>query len=804
MLDTSEGTSLRAYLTVATVVSLGLLAIRAAFGYPLFHAVAEIFGVAIAAGAFMVMWNARRYISSGALIILGVGYLFAGGVDVLHALAYRGVNVFVDATTDLPTQLWLIGRYIQATAIIAAPFYTVRSVRPALVFWFYAALSAALLSLVFVFGTFPTAFVEGEGLTSFKIASEWILIVVMSIGLALLYRWRKNLDGDVFRSLMLSFALTIAAEFAFTLYTDPFGTANLVGHLLRIVSFILVYRAIIDSALNRPYGVMFRELAQTAEALNESERRFRFTFEQAGLGIAQVALDGSWLLVNQRLAEMTGYSIDELMKLTPAQITHPDYRKEEDVLIGRLVSGEADEYRLEKCYIRADGSTLWVNVSRTLVRDDSGAPRHFAAIVEDISVRKHAENTLRRSRDLNAALAVLDRAMNSTFDVNEILRRVLSEGGSTLGADSAAVVMREGTTWVARHTWRFPEDIIGQRFADTELPHAHEASRLGEPLAISDAFNDPRVNLDVMRRFGIRSVLTIPLTFRNRDLGTLYFNYHDKPHTFDAEEIDFTVKLSTALTLAIQNSRLYDVERKTVDLLQGSMLQIDDDIPGIELASAYYSATELTRIGGDFYDVFPLEGTRVAFVIGDVAGKGLEAAAVTHIARSTLRAFAYMHNGEPGLVATAVNRVMSHQIEEGRFITGIFGIIDTATGEVRLSCAGHPAPIVCGAASCSTDDIVRNPPFTVFPELDFQEHRTHLAVGESMVLFTDGLIDARSGSDFFGEPKVREILVKLGDAPPSIAVRVLLEAAQAHSGGTAPDDIAILAFRYLGTTTDQA
>jgi serine phosphatase RsbU (regulator of sigma subunit) len=491
------------------------------------------------------------------------------------------------------------------------------------------------------------------------------------------------------------------------------------------------------------------------------------------------------------------------MKLSPAQITHPDDREKEDVLIARLLSGGADEYRLEKRYIQRDGSAVWVNVSRTLVRDDSGAPRHFAAIVEDISVRKHAEDTLRRSRDLNAALAVIDRAMNSTFDIDEILRRVLAEGGSTLGADSAAVLMREGSTWIARQTWRFPEDIVGERFTDAELPHACEASRLGEPLAISDTFGDPRVDRDVMRRFEIRSVLTIPLSFRNRDLGTLYFNYHDRPHAFDAEEIDFTVKLSTALMLAIQNSRLYDVERKTVDLLQGSMLQIDNDIPGIELASAYYSATELTRIGGDFYDVFPLEGTRVAFVIGDVAGKGLEAAAVTHIARSTLRAFAYMYNGEPGLVATAANRAMSHQVEEGGFITGIFGFIDIANGDVRLSCAGHPAPIVCSAISCSTDEIIRNPPFTVFPELEFEEYRTRLAVGERMVLFTDGLIDARRGTDFLGESKVRDILENLGDAPPGIVVRVLLEAAQLHSGGTAPDDIAILAFRYLGATEGQ-
>ncbi len=796
--ETANRTSLAAYGGVIAVAVGLLLAIRATFGYPLFHATAELFGIAVAGGTFMVTWNARRYISNGALIVIGVAFLFSAGVDVLHTLAYRGVNVFPEQSTDLPTQLWLIGRYLQSSAILMAPMFVRRKVSPAVVFYSYAAVTTMLLSSVFVFDIFPQAFSEQHGLTGFKIASEWFIIMLLLVGLVLLSRNKAHFDNDVFYSLAASVVLFVIAEFAFTLYTDPFGTANLVGHLLRVAAFVLIYRAIIETAFVRPYGILFRELSQTAEALNESERRFRSTFEQATLGIAHVSLKGEWLLINKRLAEITGYSIDELNRLRPDEITHPDDLQTENALIERLLTGESDGYRLEKRYLRKDGTTVWVNISRMLVHDEDGAPRYFAAIVEDISARKIAEEHLRRSRDLNAALAVIDRAINSTFDIDEMLRRVVSEGGVALDAESACVTIKRGDVWVARHTWHFPEDIIGEVFGDEDVPHAAEAARLGEPVCVHDAANDGRVNPAAMQRFGIRSVITIPLSFRDQDIGTLYFNYHTRTHRFDSDEMDFAAKLASSLALAIQNARLYSIERDTVDHLQSSLLRIEDDVPGLNVASAYYSATQLTRIGGDFYDLFTLGDGLVAFVIGDVAGKGLEAAAITQTAKSTLRAFAYEWNGEPGKVLTMANRALSCQLEEERFITGIFGIIDTRTGDLRLACAGHPAPIVCGEAACAANEIVRNPPLAVYPDLEFKEYHTALHPGERLVLFSDGLIDARRGTHLLGEEKVQDILVDLGDAPPQIIVRVLLDAAQAHSDGNPPDDIAILAIRYEG------
>lgn len=786
-----------AYVGVCVALAAGLVASRFVFGYPVFHTLAELLVVVIASATFMVVWNSRRYVDNGALVILGITYFFAASVDVLHALAYKGVGLIPGSTSDQATQLWLVARYIQTSAMVIAPLVAARRLRPQGVFVAYALATLAGVTSVLWIDVFPSAFVEGRGLTPFKLVSEYVMTSLMLLGIGLMWRARRHFDPQVLRSLVLSFAFTAAAEVMFTLYTDPFGPANFAGHIIRIVAFVLVYRAIIETALTRPYAMLFTELAQTAEALAESEARFRATFEQASVGIAHVSLSGEWILANRRMAEITGYSDGELMKLTPGQITHPDDLQAEQTGNERLLTGHAESVSVEKRFIRRDGKVVWVRSNRSLVRSADATPQYFADAVEDVSARRQAEARLRHSRDLNEALAAIDRAINSTFDIDEITRRVVAEGGAAIGAESASVVMREGDSWVARHTWHFPTDIIGQRFTRTDVPHAALAADLGEPVTIVDAYADPRVNHEVMKRFGIRSVITIPLTFRGVDIGTLYFNYHSSTHEFDDDEIDFVVKLSSALTLAIQNARMYAIERDTVDTLQRPLLSLNTDIAGIELASAYYSATELTRMGGDFYDVFSLDDGRIAFVIGDVSGKGMEAAAITAVAKSTLRAFAY-DRAEPGDVMTAANRALSKQLDESKFITAIYGLLDPGSGCMVFSCAGHPAPIICSEISCATDTIVRNPPLTVFPDLEFESYETTLRPGERMVLFSDGLIDTRRGSDLLGEAGVRGILDDLGDVPPRIAVRVLLEAAQSHAGGQAPDDIAIMAFRYLG------
>lgn len=140
------------------------------------------------------------------------------------------------------------------------------------------------------------------------------------------------------------------------------------------------------------------ERRRAESALQESEERFRLTFENAAVGMAHVALNGRWLRVNQRACEITGYPKDELMRLKFEDITHPEDIEADWSLARRLIAGEISSYHLEKRYIRKDRKLCWVNLTVSLRRDASGAPAHFISVLEDITARKEAERALHENQ----------------------------------------------------------------------------------------------------------------------------------------------------------------------------------------------------------------------------------------------------------------------------------------------------------------------------------------------------------------------------------------------------------------------
>ena len=155
------------------------------------------------------------------------------------------------------------------------------------------------------------------------------------------------------------------------------------------------------------------ELQGTREALRENERRARALFEQAAVGLAEVAPDGRWLRVNQRLCDIVGYSTAELTALTFQDITHPEDLDADLDQVRRMLAGEIETYKMEKRYVRKDGSLVWVNLTVGLVRDESGQPKYLISVIEDIDRRKQAEAELaRHARELEAFnKAMVDREM---------------------------------------------------------------------------------------------------------------------------------------------------------------------------------------------------------------------------------------------------------------------------------------------------------------------------------------------------------------------------------------------------------
>ncbi len=430
------------FLAVAAggiIVLLGLY-LSSLYNYLLFHSIAEIFSIVVAFGIFMVGWNSRRFIENKYFLFLGIAYLFVGFLDLVHTLAYKGMNVFPGFETNLPTELWIAARAMESVSLLLATFFVRRSLRLGPLVLGYTAASALLLAMIFHWDVFPDCFIEGSGLTPFKRISEYVISSILVASAALLYRQRRSFDATVLHLLLASIFTTVASELSFTLFTDPYGHLNFFGHYLKIVSFFLIYRAVIYTGLRKPYRLLYADLQQsqeelrsahsqlerrvrqrtaeveatnevlrreiserekTRDALYESEKLYETLVEGSLTGV-YMQQHGRFVFVNERFAEIFGYSRDEILGMETWKTVHPDDRKRFRSYQERRMRGEEAPSEYETRGITRDGRTIWINRRISLVTH-KGRPAVLGNVA-DITGRKRMENELRllSSRILSA------------------------------------------------------------------------------------------------------------------------------------------------------------------------------------------------------------------------------------------------------------------------------------------------------------------------------------------------------------------------------------------------------------------
>ncbi|MCX6690759.1 MAG: PAS domain-containing protein, partial [Methanoregula sp.] len=245
--------------------------------YLLFHGIIELISIVIAFIIFILVWNTRRIAPDTFFLFIGISFLFIGSIDILHMLAYKGMGVFPGNSSDLPTQLWIAARYFQAitffiaTLLIGKSLSKDRKYDSWIIFGCCAAACTLLLTSIFVWHNFPHCFNEGQGLTPFKVASEYIISIVLVATVVVLVIKRRYLDSEVWSLLIAAQLFLVAGELAFTSYVSVYGSMNMLGHLFKLVAFYLFYRAIVVVGLKRPYDLLFRELKQKEAALIQSE-----------------------------------------------------------------------------------------------------------------------------------------------------------------------------------------------------------------------------------------------------------------------------------------------------------------------------------------------------------------------------------------------------------------------------------------------------------------------------------------------------------------------------------------------------
>jgi len=270
-------------------------------------------------------------------------------------------------------------------------------------------------------------------------------------------------------------------------------------------------RPVQDAAGNlRGFAKVARDITErrrTEEELRASEERFRATFDQAAVGVTHVGLDGRWLRVNNKLFEITGYPREELLQKTFQDITHPDDLDADLEQASQLLAGEIETYSMEKRYTKKDGSTVWINLTGSLVREPSGEPAYFIAVIEDISERKKAEEALSRSESRYRAVVeqsadgiyLVDAGTGRIVETNPALRSILGYGTEELrGMELHEIVAHDPEDVYAnvertrREGWRFIRER-GYRRKDgsvVEVEVAASAIDYGDKQVICAAIRD--------------------------------------------------------------------------------------------------------------------------------------------------------------------------------------------------------------------------------------------------------------------------------------------------------------------------
>jgi len=392
----TPGNIFQGAIALLILAGLYLVSLR---NYLLFHGIVELASIAIAFSIFIIVWNTRRTITNTFFLVIGISFLFTGGIDLFHMLAYKGMGVFAGNSSDTPTQLWIAARYFQSIAFLAATLLIGKSLTKdrkydvEVIFTVCAVATGFLLASIFVWQDFPHCFIEGTGLTPFKIVSEYVISVILIAAICILYSKRCSFDQSVWRFLVASLVFLIAGELAFTSYASVYGFMNMLGHLFKLVSFYFFYRAIVVVGITRPVDLLFFELKEKEDALRKSESRYSITLDAVNDGLWDWHVPSGNAFFSPHYYTMLGYTDGEFPATYGSwrNLVHPDdLTAVEEQLQQHVKTDTGFEIKLRMK--TKSGVWKWVSTRGMVVeRGDSGATIRMVGTLSDITGRKELE-----------------------------------------------------------------------------------------------------------------------------------------------------------------------------------------------------------------------------------------------------------------------------------------------------------------------------------------------------------------------------------------------------------------------------
>jgi serine phosphatase RsbU (regulator of sigma subunit) len=412
-----------------------------------------------------------------------------------------------------------------------------------------------------------------------------------------------------------------------------------------------------------------------------------------------------------------------------------------------------------------------------------------AQLLEREELRAHEEAALGRAAHMLASALTPADVHTHLMEQARLLvpacDKVAVLVGDRRGVVTAAAHEGFRPDTVARMVFRRDEGTVGRVMAG------------GRPFICNDTTAEPRGTSVITGPEGIRSFMHVPIVIGDRVYGLIALN-SPLPRAFGERELRLVTELARHAASALQNALQFAQERHIAETLQRALTAGDPPpVAGLEIAALYRPATGV-QVGGDICAVWRLPDGAAALLIGDVSGRGIEAAGLAVMVRHMAEALS-RHHRMPGDLVTELNEMLAARLPDGSLVTLAMAVAEPSAGGLTWANAGHPAPVVLHASGRITTLGEPGPPCGAFAGDHFANHRTSFDPGDVLVLYTDGITEARRRGREFGEQALHELLRSLAHLATAELPAGVVRAVEDWCDGGLDDDVAVAVVRATGT-----
>lgn len=409
--------------------------------------------------------------------------------------------------------------------------------------------------------------------------------------------------------------------------------------------------------------------------------------------------------------------------------------------------------------------------------------------------------------EFRQSLSQLTSLIGSALDISKVYDLLCEEGTKLFKSNGTYlyIVDKNKGTLIGKAAYgKQADEFLRVKIPISDPSMATYIYHTRKPVLIDDVAGHPLIKHDLAHQFSSRTLMGVPIIVDGDVKSVLVFSSSQGPYFFSENMLERAKILSNQVAFAIKNADLYRQTREALEheryvavTLQQSLLPMEvPHVEGAEIGAYYVPMHEgEALVGGDFYDFIQLADGRLAIIIGDVSGKGIEAAAVTAMVKYAIRSFIYK-NPTPEFALTQANNVVSMQLRKGSFVSLCYLLYDPGTGKIILANAGHPYPIFCSDKGKACKLITSsNPVFGLTPNYDYNQIEGTLEDDDILVFYTDGLTEARANNEFFDTQRAQLSVTKNHNLSAQDITVNLINDCKEFARGNLSDDVAILVLK---------